>query len=43
MMQMKLWINTLSHFIQDIKDIYKWEEVILFLILFNLCITNVIR
>ena len=44
MMQMKLLMNSLSHFVQDIKEIQKHqlEELILFLIQFNLCITYVV-
>ena len=45
MMQMKLLMNYLIHFVQDIKEIQKHEreEVILFSIQFNRCITNVIK
>ena len=44
MMQMKLLMNALSDFVQDIQEIQKQqlEELILFLIQFNLCITYVV-
>ena len=44
-MQMKLVMNSLSHFVQDIKEIQKHqgEGVILFLNQFNFCVINVAR